>query len=412
MKKNLFQALMPVLLVLFLSACSEDGDSNKSIELTNGTTTQQTLYADETQKDGCINFTAKEAWQATVTPVTTKANSNVEWLKLSAYSGDAGNFSLTMSIQTNTTGQDRKAEIAIISNSTKISIMVEQKGTKEDGTIPEDPDSTIKGLISSIDYTFFYFDGTTSSFDGKKKYDFTYDENKRLTQIISTEENESSNGSYIREINTMNITYSENKVSYEITKTENGIEVPYKNNGSVMLDSNGRAISGEYTDYEFDDTPYHVEYTLSYNENGELEKSILNDGSEEVEEELLTWTEGNPTKVWWGTADRDMSDWAEYDLAIPNQTNIDLNWIITLCTEGWEFANGDPNNIFSITGLTGKRPLNMVSKTLSSESEDDIVYLYEYQLNDAKMPVKITSSVKKPTINKYKDREYIISYYE
>ena len=208
MKKNLFQALMPVLLVLFLSACSEDGDSNKSIELTNDTTTQQTLYADETQKDGCINFTAKEAWQATVTPVTTKANSNVEWLKLSAYSGDAGNFSLTMSIQTNTTGQDRKAEIAIISNSTKISIMVEQKGTKEDGTIPEDPDSTIKGLISSIDYTFFYFDGTTSSFDGKKKYDFTYDENKRLTQIISTEENESSNGSYIREINTINITYS------------------------------------------------------------------------------------------------------------------------------------------------------------------------------------------------------------
>ena len=58
-----------------MASCSDgDDESSKTIELTGGTQTTQTVFADETTLHNGIKFTATEAWTATITEVaTTKA---------------------------------------------------------------------------------------------------------------------------------------------------------------------------------------------------------------------------------------------------------------------------------------------------------------------------------------------------
>ena len=119
-----------------LWACSdgEDTTTESAVVLDKTTQTTQTVYADETQKNEGIKFTATEPWTATVDEVKTKAEgSNVDWLKLSAYSGGAGEFTLNLTLTPNTTGKSRKAEIRIVAGKTVLTITVEQKAETESG---------------------------------------------------------------------------------------------------------------------------------------------------------------------------------------------------------------------------------------------------------------------------------------
>ena len=117
MKINRKTTLWALFLLFGLAACSDDEEGNGSIMLTNGTQTSQTIYADETtDNSGGIHFTAAADWTASVIPVTSRAEggSSVDWLSLSAYSGGPGEYTLTLTLKKNTTGQDRKAKIEIV----------------------------------------------------------------------------------------------------------------------------------------------------------------------------------------------------------------------------------------------------------------------------------------------------------
>ena len=148
------------------------------------------------------------------------------------------------------TGQSRKAEIHIVCGDTTIVIVIEQKGTKEDGTTPESPDgpdvSTDK-LITKIDVDNYTHIG---EFDGTDIVDFTYDDQKRLTKMVITKEDETSEGETITTVSTIVFTYDNDKVSYEQTDVEDGVTSPYKPTGSITLDENGRAVSGTGRDYD------------------------------------------------------------------------------------------------------------------------------------------------------------------
>lgn len=139
-------------LCLFVAACffsCSDDDEKESIRLTGNTETSQVVYADETNKPEGIKFTATASWTATVKNVTTTRSSEVDWLSLNMYSGDAGEYTLTMTLQPNLTGQDRVAEIIITCADTVIRIRVEQKGTKADG---ERPEGVEKRFVDNIIY--------------------------------------------------------------------------------------------------------------------------------------------------------------------------------------------------------------------------------------------------------------------
>ncbi|HJA56048.1 MAG TPA: DUF4595 domain-containing protein [Candidatus Bacteroides intestinigallinarum] len=388
LKKRLLLALL--LIGVAMASCSDgDGGVSKTIELTGDTQTTQILFADETTTNDGIKFTATEAWTATVSEVaTTKAAAGrVDWIGLSAYSGGAGEFALTMILQPNLTGKDRKAEIRIVCGDITIVIVVEQKGTKEDGTTPEspdDPDVSTDKLITKIEIDNYTYAG---EFDGTDIMEFTYDNQKRLTKMVETGVDETSTGEEIPTVTTIVFTYDNNKVSYEWTDVENGVISPYKPAGSITLDANGRAVSGTGRDYEYKDKveEYTFTYTLEYNTDGYLIRSVRVVGNAtSSDEERLTWTNGNLVSVWWGDgyggdSNPDVIDRAQYG-SVLNKTNLDLNWCVALNSEGFDFATGDTYKMFPMLGYTGKRSTNMAEKILAwtggTSTKDD--YRFEY----------------------------------
>ena len=273
-------------------------------------------------------------------------------------------------------------------------IVVEQKGTKEDGTTPESPDgpdvSTDK-LITKIEIDNYIY---TGEFDGTDVVDFTYDDQKRLTRMVVTEEDETSEGEKITTVSTIVFTYDNDKVSYEQTDVEDGVTSPYKPTGSITLDENCRAVSGTGRDYECKDKveEYTFTYSLEYNAYGYLERSVRVEDSDS-EEERLIWSNGNLVSVWWGdgygTSNPDAIDRAQYG-SVLNKTNLDLNWIIALNSEGFDFATGDTNKMFPMLGYTGKRSTNMVEKIIAWTGASKETSKYVYTTNDDAFPVSIT----------------------
>lgn len=393
-----------------------DGDDGipKTIELTGGTQTTQTVFADETVTNNDIKFTATEAWTATITEVTTTkvATGRADWVELSAYSGGAGEFTLTITLQPNLTGQSRKAEIRIVCGDTTIVIIVEQRGTKEDGTMPESPDSD--KLIMKIEIDNYTDSG---KFDGTDVCEFTYDTQKRLTKMVGTTADDTSTGGKITTISTTVFTYDNKEVSYECTDVENGVTSPYKPSYSIILDVNGRALSGTGRDYEYKDEvkEYTCTYTLEYNSDGYLERSVRIEDNHFTAEERLTWVDGNLVSVWWGDSKNpNVIDRAQYGNVL-NKTNLDLNWVVALDTEGFDFATGDENRLFPMLGYMGKRSTNMAEKIMpwvgSSTRKDSKI---EYTTDNEGFPTSITKYYNSTMLNEQptwvKENVYRITY--
>lgn len=412
--------VIALLAIVTVTACDKDGNGDENLVLTGGTQQVQTVYADQTQKSGSINFTAKAAWTATVGAVTTKAPIHQpDWLELSAYSGGAGDFSLTMTLQPNLTGSDRKAEIRIVCGDTVITIVVEQKGTKEDGTVPGA--DTAKKRITRIRQDNYYY-GTSVEYDGTETYDFYYDGGDRVVKIVQTEVDEISGepgAGSVTTVTTVTITYGDQSVSYEISSSENGVESNDKPTGSIVLDENGRAVSGRYMDYEYKDEVYQYTavYTLSYDTAGRLVRSVSHDeDGGDPSEVRLTWADdGNPTQAWWGTniTGEHIVDKARYG-TVANKTNLDLNWLLVLDTEGFDFATGDPGKIFACMGYTGTRSKNMATSVSESEySGGSDTFKYVYETDTEGFPLSVGRTV----TNNYhpepwQDRKYVITYGE
>ena len=422
-------------------ACSDDngGDGGKDIQLAPGTPKDYTIFADETSgtpSEG-ISFTTTGPWRATVAETRAEVSGgSPSWVTVSPDHGDAaGDYTITIGLGVNATGKDRRATITIECGSTKITITVEQKGTTEEGEVPDEGDEPVvpagKKLISRMENTYWYDFGSGIEEDGGEIVNYFYDEKSRLTKMVveTYSETDEPSPAFIRRripaasaatrtrvpvTFTAAFTYGDRSVSYEITREENGVADSRKDTGSVELDEAGRAVSGKWTSYYDEDggTPTSATYELFYDAEGYLVKSV----SSEDGEERITWTGGNPTEVWWGTIDgQDVIDKASYG-TVPNKTNLDLNWFCVLKTEGWAFASGDADNIFPLIGLTGKRSAYMAETVTGYKFagySDGDSYEYVYQTDADGLLTKITqkrhsSYVEQP----YKSFETVITYTE
>ena len=230
----------------------------------------------------------------------------------------------------------------------------EQKGTTEDGKVPDNGDEPVvpvgRKLIASMKNTYWDYSGSGIEADGDEVVNFFYDDRLRLTKMVVNTWDETAEPSpkqipgataassvttrtRIPVTITAVIAYGDRSASYEITREENGAVDPHNTQtGSVELDEAGRAVSGKYLSYDDDKgegewIPYSDMYELSYDDAGYLVKSV----SSQNGEERITWTGGNPTEVWWGlTGDgQDFIDKASYG-TVPNKTNLDLNWFFVL----------------------------------------------------------------------------------
>ena len=133
-----FSFLMVLLTVMGLISCSENEpkvihdfsnyDSNKL---------QQVFFADKSSSE--FSFSSVSSWTAEVTIDDSAESTTEPWLTLSATSGDSGDNKIIISAEINTTGTDRTASVILQSAklNESITIIIEQKGTTENGEIPE-----------------------------------------------------------------------------------------------------------------------------------------------------------------------------------------------------------------------------------------------------------------------------------
>ncbi len=185
MKKH-FYFLSLILLCAFVG-CSDD-DSQASIEIGDGQQTVQTVYADDEVGTSAIKFKTTAAWTSGVYASGTKASSSTpDWVRITPESGNAaGEYSMSISFDVNTTGKKRSATIAIKCNGEESYIKVAQDGITKDGLIPGD-DSSSKDIFQSI--TDVAFAAYCKKFDTNKNGKLSVDEAKEVKVIDITASN-------------------------------------------------------------------------------------------------------------------------------------------------------------------------------------------------------------------------------
>lgn len=352
------------------AACSDE-EENKEVIFKDGAQTTQTIYADETKaKNEGIEFTTTGPWTAEVTETATRAaNGGIEWLKLNQYSGDkAGNYTLILTLQENFTGADRKAAIKILCNSTVTTISVEQKGKKEDGTIPEAKSGK---LISKVVCTEEYNEDAEEGEDNSHEITFTYNDQNQLIKISYKDISD--------EIYTYSYTYSDKTIIEKEGKGEGEDKCVY------TIDDNNRIVSWSTEDPKTDGGYWKQTGKHHYDENGYLilveKTTIVKKGTEPADtyndQDFCEWKEGNMVKA--GKKDNDKF-YASMEYGdIDNTTNLDLNYLSPRTEALWGLAFGE-GRMIKMLGYMGKRSAKLMTK----ETDDYRSHTYEYKMNDDK----------------------------
>lgn len=187
--------------VLTFSACSEGEDNPSQLKLADGIPTEIVFGDGETNSVKEIKFVASAPWTASVKETSAaRSGSEVDWLTLDKYSGNAGEITLTLTIKDNETSETRKAEIVIVCGDTTITITVEQKpsvngneGGNEttDSRLIKTMKACVEGHPEVNSITRYTYDnegriikGVVEPVNGgipRQTYSFSYSDNKIIT---------------------------------------------------------------------------------------------------------------------------------------------------------------------------------------------------------------------------------------
>lgn len=386
MKKILDLTLVFGILLAF-TACSDDNNNDGGIELEGGgTSTTATIYADETSgKPEGIKFVTKGAWQATVSEIAARATSsgsNVGWLTLNQYSAtEAGEYTLTLALEENYTGKDRKAKIKIVSSGSSISIMVEQKKTTQDGKEPDDP--SLQDPRHFVETVETYY---SNPFYGELLTEtrvFLYNKEMQLVKV----ENQ-NHESEEEDTKSIEFFYKGNTISYTIEcyHTE-GTEVKLvPHTTELTLNSEGFVTSAKRTsDKSYWSCTYQDGYINASN-------GFVDDTEPYRLTRKIEWTDRNITKV------IDQDGWSTNVTYMTKEknpkVNLDINWIIDSGSEPRLFMvasdhSWDISYPFAM-GLYGKTPPFYIKEESDTEYGRTQVYTYEYIFDSNDLVTQIT----------------------
>lgn len=371
MKKLLLQSIC-LILTLAWAGCTEDEETVKNLVLAEGTQTTQTVYADQTSgTGGGISFTAATDWTATVTDVTSKAESNtVSWLTLSQYSGGPGEYTLTLTLSTNLTGQTRKAQIEIRCGNDVITITVEQKAEDSEGNVPDAPieSMTYPAKVSKISYRENYWSEYEWGSPVDVDYEFKYDAEGRIAEYIYT-----AKATY-EDKTTISFDY-DIVGEIRVTETTNDSEPLHY---ALKLGSNGYVSSMETERTDYNDA---MTYTFSYDETGHLSEIAWR--TSYGSDYKLTYTYKNGTAeytyLWYdnNTSGSMEENGLEYGTTPNNALNIDPNILFEGMTD---FDASDGPDYDEYTNRPGRldhlallRLIGKRSDYYVSRDEDDVL---------------------------------------
>jgi hypothetical protein len=134
--KYFFATLALIAMALFLGSC-EPKEAADFIAIGNSDLTQE-VFADQTQGTSVINLSTSGAWTSSIveTEVSGLKAAAPAWIFIDPSSGDKkGHYTLTISLEQNLTGADRRATITIRCGVSETVLTVMQKATREDGSL-------------------------------------------------------------------------------------------------------------------------------------------------------------------------------------------------------------------------------------------------------------------------------------
>lgn len=266
---------------LLCGACSNENENkNQTIQLAEGTS--PTLVLDSktsTTTQEQIKFTATSAWTAWIKAATDQRSggSEVDWLTLSAYSGPAGEQSLTLTISPNTGTTSRKAVITIECGGQSLTITVEQAGSDSSEEV------TTTKLVKEIRYTADWQRNTLlgiSTTPEVTTWQFSYDAQNRMTSSLIQQGDKKVERTF---------TYT---AENEITLDEKEIYSSYSYDTRYLIQLNeaGNATSVLHDDKETGNYTPYINFT--YTDDGRLAQMKDADAGEEGSEYTFTYADG------------------------------------------------------------------------------------------------------------------------
>ncbi len=328
--KVLRYCLYAIVAMAMFASCDDliGGDEQLIIDPVEDALLEQTVGSETITAEG-VSFTTTGAWTSQVVPVSTKGSQPM-WVSISPDHGDeAGTYTITINLEPNDTGEDRKANIIISCGSQTITISITQVATPE---VPsQGGDDNLKPqlkYVSSIDYRY------TNTIDNYESAHYTltyrYDDQNRVARVEEVCEREDSYDSY--EIwHTFDYTIVDN-----VTVTESYMSGGYdrtEGNTYDVIMQNGRAtqalLRGEYGP---SDTYKH---TFSYNDAGYLIRMVDHSNEFGQDGANIVYTDGLLTGVTWDEYAEEDDDSMVYDVNTyyphrypNNKTNVDFNMFL------------------------------------------------------------------------------------
>jgi hypothetical protein len=346
----LFAALATGAATMLFSACDPKKNGSADITVTDERCLTQDVFADDTEGQSVISFSAAGAWTSLITEASTPSP---EWIFIDPDHGDAaGNYTVILTLTPNISGADRTARITLSCNETSITVTVTQRGTTESGETPE-----ARRLITGITETaVFESDYYSSGYSGNPyvpvNCEFTYDNSYRIKEMYSFASNRNEYDLFTWNYNVLGEVRIEDPSEPRIYR--------------AVLNSKGHATSITWNH----GSPH--EASLAYDADACLtdhsSSDTYNYGS--CNTQRLIWNNGNITalqKLNCGTQVYQVRSTCEYSPELNNKTSIDLNVLFFDILQ--EKITGDdytvyqfPASIFALTDYTGKRSKNYLLK--------------------------------------------------
>ena len=128
MKREMNLILSLLIAATFLSGCTNKNDTPQSeIEILNAESQNQVILANETSGVD-VNFSTPDAWYSRVT-LQNPVQGMASWIRINPDKGNAaGKYTVSISLDPNTSKNDRVAGIILASNGKSLNINVTQKG--------------------------------------------------------------------------------------------------------------------------------------------------------------------------------------------------------------------------------------------------------------------------------------------
>ncbi len=344
--------------MLFVTACSDDDNNTRQIEVADESELEQTLSGD--QQTSTLSFVAASDWTSTVSETTPTTKSADSWLKLDPDHGGAGSYTINIILEPNEIGETRSAVITISCGGTQITVSVTQEATSGSVT-PSD-----RYFVERVNILNEEVYSTGETHKNEDIYFFEYDEKGRVT-LVRTEDPEADG--------TNEITYGDGTVTI-YTTGEDGYEetsVFTLNKDGYVKSFSRKESSGE-----------SVEGTIVYDENGYVKSGtrIVRSGSENEYTDTAEWEDGNLVKACMGSSVGEpdkttaVMKYNNPDYVNTPTINLDLNYLI--CSTEWLDCLMMDGLYLQPFGYMGKRSALYMTEERDMYSGDYYTYTYDY----------------------------------